>query len=82
MLRAMLGSSFTSAPAIVLYVIGALVLVGTFVEQQYKAWSWLRERFFRDDVDESSPPVLLLRQPSPPPPPRLPAKPFCDDQAT
>jgi hypothetical protein len=75
MLR-MLGSSFTSAPAIVLYVIGTLVIIGTFVEQQYKAWGWLRERFFRNDVDEALPPVLLLRQPSPPPPPRLPAKPF------
>ena len=76
MLRAMLGFSFTSVPAIVLYVIGVFVVIGTFVEQQYKAWGWFQERFSRDDVDESLPPVLLLRQASPPPSPRLPAKPF------
>jgi hypothetical protein len=47
--------------AIFLYVIGALVLVGTFLEQQFKAFAWIRGRLVRGDVDEEMPPVLLLR---------------------
>jgi len=56
----MLGFSPTGAWAIVLYVIGVLVLFGTFVGQQLAAFSWVRERFFRRDTDEALPPVLLL----------------------
>lgn len=51
----MIGFSFTSTWAIVLYVLGVLVLVGTFVQQQHAAFRWLGRRWRRSSTAEEPP---------------------------
>src|SRR5712691_327699 len=59
----MIGFSFTGTVAILLYVLGALVLVGSFISQQYKLLGWFRNRRSGDTPPQQPAPTKWWRPP-------------------
>jgi hypothetical protein len=56
----MIGFSSTGTWAIVLYVVGLLVLFGTFFTQVRAAWRWLQRRFTAPPASEPTPSAAHL----------------------